>query len=124
MGTVVNRSLTIKSGQCHVHRYMRRLLDHISQGDIDPSFIATHRLPLQQAPRGYGLFTKGGWLPEGLCCRRTPTDAARSRARRNATSPYHPPSRPLLLLALLAAARSSSETSRSSIEQYGSAASE
>src|SRR5215217_2976886 len=37
MGTVVNRSLTIKSGQCHVQRYMRPLLEHIQAGDIDPT---------------------------------------------------------------------------------------
>jgi threonine dehydrogenase-like Zn-dependent dehydrogenase len=56
MGIVVNRSLTITSGQCHVHRYMRRLLNHILAGDIDPSFIVTHTLPLKDAPRGYELF--------------------------------------------------------------------
>jgi threonine dehydrogenase-like Zn-dependent dehydrogenase len=56
MGAVVNRGLTIKSGQCHVQRYMRRLLGHIVDGDIDPSFIITHRLPLDEAPRGYELF--------------------------------------------------------------------
>jgi threonine dehydrogenase-like Zn-dependent dehydrogenase len=56
MGAVVNRSLTIKSGQCHVQRYMRPLLQHIMDGDIDPSFIVTHRLQLDDAPRGYELF--------------------------------------------------------------------
>jgi threonine dehydrogenase-like Zn-dependent dehydrogenase len=56
MGAVVNRSLTIKSGQCHVHRYMRPLLDQIEQGNIDPSFIVTHRLPLDEAPAGYDTF--------------------------------------------------------------------
>jgi threonine dehydrogenase-like Zn-dependent dehydrogenase len=56
MGAVVNRALTIRSGQCHVHRYMPRLLDHIRKGDIDPSFIVTHRLPLDEAPRGYHMF--------------------------------------------------------------------
>jgi threonine dehydrogenase-like Zn-dependent dehydrogenase len=56
MGAVVNRSLTIKSGQCHVQRYMGRLLEHIRKGDIDPSFIITHRLPLDEAPQGYHMF--------------------------------------------------------------------
>jgi threonine dehydrogenase-like Zn-dependent dehydrogenase len=56
MGAVVNRSLTIRSGQCHVHRYMRPLLERIRNGDIDPSFIVTHRLPLEEAPRGYEMF--------------------------------------------------------------------
>ncbi len=56
MGSVMNRSLTIRSGQCHVHRYMRPLLEHIQRGDLDPTFIITHRLPLDEAPTGYELF--------------------------------------------------------------------
>jgi threonine dehydrogenase-like Zn-dependent dehydrogenase len=56
MGAVVNRSLTIRSGQCHVHRYMRPLLERIERGDIDPSFVVTHTLPLSQAPAGYDMF--------------------------------------------------------------------
>jgi threonine dehydrogenase-like Zn-dependent dehydrogenase len=56
MGAVVNRSLTIRAGQCHVQRYMRPLLELIERGDIDPSFVITHSLPLSQAPRGYEMF--------------------------------------------------------------------
>jgi threonine dehydrogenase-like Zn-dependent dehydrogenase len=56
MGAIMNRSLTIRSGQCHVHRYMRPLLERVQNGDIDPSFVITHRLPLDQAPRGYDMF--------------------------------------------------------------------
>jgi threonine dehydrogenase-like Zn-dependent dehydrogenase len=56
MGAVVNRSLTIKAGQCHVHRYMRPLLDRIRNGDIDPSFVITHRMNLDEAPKGYDVF--------------------------------------------------------------------
>jgi threonine dehydrogenase-like Zn-dependent dehydrogenase len=56
IGAVMNRGLTIKSGQCHVQRYMRPLLERIQQGEIDPSFIITHRLPLSEAPRCYELF--------------------------------------------------------------------
>ncbi len=56
MGAVVNRSLTIKSGQCHVHRYMRPLLERIERGEIDPSFVITHSLPLSAAAEGYDLF--------------------------------------------------------------------
>src|SRR5687767_3892695 len=52
MGAVMNRSLTIKTGQCHVHRYMRPLLERIQRGEIDPSFVVTHRLQLDQAPDG------------------------------------------------------------------------
>ena len=56
MGAVVNRSLTIRSGQCHVHRYMKPLLTRIEQGDIDPSFVITHRLPLSKAAEGFEMF--------------------------------------------------------------------
>ena len=58
MGAVVNRSLTIKSGQCHVHRYLKPLLDRIERGELDPSFVITHRLPLSEAARGFEIFNK------------------------------------------------------------------
>jgi threonine dehydrogenase-like Zn-dependent dehydrogenase len=53
----MNRSLTIKTGQTHVHRYLKPLLDRIQNGEVDPSFIITHRLTLDEAPRGYEMFT-------------------------------------------------------------------
>jgi len=56
MGAVVNRSLTIKAGQCHVHRYLRPLLERIERGEIDPTRVVTHRLPLGEAPRGFDIF--------------------------------------------------------------------
>src|SRR3954447_7431744 len=56
MGALMNRGLTIRTGQCHVQRYMRPLLDYIMNGDIDPTFIITHRIPLADAARGYDLF--------------------------------------------------------------------
>jgi len=56
MGVVVNRSLTIRSGQTHVHRYMRPLLERVQNGDIDPSFVITHRMRLEDAPKGYRIF--------------------------------------------------------------------
>ncbi len=55
-GSVMNRSLTIKTGQTHVQRYMRPLLERIERGEIDPGFVVTHRLPLHEAPRGYKMF--------------------------------------------------------------------
>jgi threonine dehydrogenase-like Zn-dependent dehydrogenase len=55
-GSIVNRALTIKSGQTHVQRYLAPLLKLIEQGAIDPSFIVTHSLPLEQAPEGYRMF--------------------------------------------------------------------
>jgi len=56
MGSVVNKALTIKSGQTHMHRYMQALLGRIQNGDIDPSYIITHRLALDEAPHGYEVF--------------------------------------------------------------------
>ena len=41
MGSLMNRSLTIRTGQCHVQRYMRPLLERIQKGEIDPSFVIT-----------------------------------------------------------------------------------
>jgi threonine dehydrogenase-like Zn-dependent dehydrogenase len=55
-GSAMNRSLTIKTGQTHVHRYLRPLLDRIVEGAIDPSFVITHRLPLRDAAAGYEMF--------------------------------------------------------------------
>lgn len=56
MGASMNKALTWKTGQTHVHRYLRPLLERIQNGDIDPTFIITHRLPLDQAPHGYEIF--------------------------------------------------------------------
>jgi threonine dehydrogenase-like Zn-dependent dehydrogenase len=52
----MNRSITIKTGQTHVHRYMRPLLERVQKGEIDPSFVITHRLSLEEAPEGYKTF--------------------------------------------------------------------
>jgi threonine dehydrogenase-like Zn-dependent dehydrogenase len=56
VGAWMNRSLTLRTGQCHVQRYMRPLLERIQRGEIDPTRIITHTLPLDEAPRGYDLF--------------------------------------------------------------------
>ena len=55
-GQLMNKGLTLKTGQCHVQRYMKPLLERIEKGDIDPSFVVTHRLQLDQAPEGYETF--------------------------------------------------------------------
>jgi threonine dehydrogenase-like Zn-dependent dehydrogenase len=55
-GAVVNRSLTIKAGQAHVQHYMGPLLERIQKGEIDPSFVITHRLNLNDAASGYSTF--------------------------------------------------------------------
>jgi threonine dehydrogenase-like Zn-dependent dehydrogenase len=56
MGSLMNRSLTLRTGQCHVHRYMKPLLERIERGEIDPSFVITHRMRLEDAPKGYDIF--------------------------------------------------------------------
>jgi threonine dehydrogenase-like Zn-dependent dehydrogenase len=56
IGAVMNRSLTIKAGQCHVQRYLRPLMERIQNGDIDPSFVITHKMALDDAPKGYDMF--------------------------------------------------------------------
>jgi threonine dehydrogenase-like Zn-dependent dehydrogenase len=55
-GAAFAKALTFKMGQTHVHRYMRPLLTLIEEGKIDPSFIISHRLPLDRAPEGYAMF--------------------------------------------------------------------
>jgi threonine dehydrogenase-like Zn-dependent dehydrogenase len=55
-GAFMNKGLTMRTGQCHVQRYIQPLYDRIKAGDIDPSFVVTHRLPLDQAPNGYETF--------------------------------------------------------------------
>jgi threonine dehydrogenase-like Zn-dependent dehydrogenase len=52
----MNKGLTFKMGQTHVHRYLQTLLDHVQNGEIDPSFVISHRLPLEEAPHGYEIF--------------------------------------------------------------------
>jgi threonine dehydrogenase-like Zn-dependent dehydrogenase len=56
MNAVMNRSLTIRTGQCHVQRYMKPLLEHIQEGRIDPTFVITHHMPLSEAAHGYEIF--------------------------------------------------------------------
>jgi threonine dehydrogenase-like Zn-dependent dehydrogenase len=56
LGAAFNKGLTFRMGQTHVQRYMRPLLERIEQGEIDPSFIITHRLPLDDAPHAYEIF--------------------------------------------------------------------
>jgi threonine dehydrogenase-like Zn-dependent dehydrogenase len=56
MGAAMNKGLTFKMGQTHVQRYTKPLLEKIQHGEIDPSFVITHRLPLKDAPAAYKTF--------------------------------------------------------------------
>ena len=55
-GAFVNKALTLKTGQTHVHRYLPLLMKKIESGEIDPSFIITHRAKLAEAPELYKTF--------------------------------------------------------------------
>ena len=56
MGAAFNKGLTLKMGQTHVHRYLPKLLQYIENGQIDPSFVVTHRVRLEDAPQMYKTF--------------------------------------------------------------------
>jgi threonine dehydrogenase-like Zn-dependent dehydrogenase len=56
VGAMMNRALTVRTGQTHVQKYMRPLLQRVERGEIDPSFVITHRMRLEDAPAGYEMF--------------------------------------------------------------------
>jgi threonine dehydrogenase-like Zn-dependent dehydrogenase len=56
LGAAFNKGLTFKMGQTHVQKYLRPLLERIEGGEIDPSFVVTHHMRLDDAPRGYSMF--------------------------------------------------------------------
>ena len=58
MGAAFNKGLTFKMGQTHVHRYLQPLFEKIESGQVDPSFVVTHILPLREAPQAYEIFKK------------------------------------------------------------------
>jgi len=55
-GAAFAKALTLKTGQTHVHKYLRPLLNRVREGQIDPSFVITHRFDLDAAPQGYEIF--------------------------------------------------------------------
>jgi threonine dehydrogenase-like Zn-dependent dehydrogenase len=55
-GAAFGKGLTFKMGQTHVHKYLPRLLEHIQKGDLDPTFVITHRMNLSDAAEGYRVF--------------------------------------------------------------------
>jgi threonine dehydrogenase-like Zn-dependent dehydrogenase len=56
LGVVMNKGLTIRTAQQPGQRYMPRMLEHVQTGELDPSFLVTHRMSLEEAPRGYAMF--------------------------------------------------------------------
>ena len=56
IGAAFNKGLTFKMGQTHMHKYMQPLLERVQAGDIDPSYIITHRISLDEVPEAYKIF--------------------------------------------------------------------
>jgi threonine dehydrogenase-like Zn-dependent dehydrogenase len=56
MGAAFAKALTFRMGQTHVHRYLKPLLERIEKGEIDPAFVISHRLKLDEAPQAYKMF--------------------------------------------------------------------
>jgi threonine dehydrogenase-like Zn-dependent dehydrogenase len=56
MGAFMNKALAMKTGQTHMMRFMKPLLDSIQRGQIDPSFVISHRVPINRAPEMYKKF--------------------------------------------------------------------
>ncbi len=75
-GSIMNRSITVRTGQTHVHRYLRPLLEMIQQGKIDPTFIITHRLRLEDAPTAFEVFRKSRTNASKSSCGQTDSEAS------------------------------------------------
>jgi threonine dehydrogenase-like Zn-dependent dehydrogenase len=58
LGAIMNKGLTLRTAQQHGQKYVPRLLEHVQRGELDPSYLVTHRFPLEDAPRGYEMFKK------------------------------------------------------------------
>jgi threonine dehydrogenase-like Zn-dependent dehydrogenase len=56
MGAAMNKGLTLRMGQMHAQKYIPRLMEHVQKGEVDPSYLLTHRWSLEQGPDGYKMF--------------------------------------------------------------------
>ncbi len=56
LGVMMNKGLTVRTAQQHGQKYVPRLLEHVVRGELDPSYLVTHRFSLEDAPRGYKMF--------------------------------------------------------------------
>jgi len=56
LGILMNKGITIRTSQQPGQRYMPAMLEHVQRGELDPSFLVTHRMSLEESPRGYELF--------------------------------------------------------------------
>jgi len=58
IGALMEKNLTVRGGQVHVQAYWNQLLDYIQQGKVDPSFVISHRMSLDDAAKAYHIFDK------------------------------------------------------------------
>ena len=58
LGALMEKGLQVRSGQTHVQRYTKDLLAKIEDGTLDTTFLISHRLPLEDAARGYKCFSE------------------------------------------------------------------
>ena len=58
IGVLMNKGITVRTAQQHGQRYVQRLLDYSEKGQLDASFMMTHKMPLEEAVKGYELFKK------------------------------------------------------------------
>ena len=58
LGAAMNKALVLRMGQMHAQRYIPMLLDRLAAGEIDPAYLATHPMSLEQGARGYEIFEK------------------------------------------------------------------
>ena len=58
LGILMNKGITLRTGQQHGQKYVPRLLEYVEKGKLDPSYLATHYFPLEQGPQAYDMFKK------------------------------------------------------------------
>lgn len=56
VGVIMNKGMTVRTAQQHGQAYLPRLLEHATKGELDPSYLATHKFSLEDAPKGYDMF--------------------------------------------------------------------
>jgi threonine dehydrogenase-like Zn-dependent dehydrogenase len=55
-GAAMNKGLTLRMGQQHGQKYVPRLLEHVQRGELDPAYLCTHPMSLEEGPKGYAMF--------------------------------------------------------------------
>ena len=56
IGVIMNKGMTVRTAQQHGQAYMGRLLEHAAKGELNPSYLATHKFTLEDGPKGYAMF--------------------------------------------------------------------